>query len=141
MVLIVFSFFFNCIYAEMENVDYAAALRRLKIISKECRQPIPMGQFLDKLLGEDLISPAQEMALRRKEYYDQIDETFYILFTKNARPTYESIVAILQDLQRNDILEKLYEDFSKSLLGCHTPIYHLTIQLRHDIRCMYFNES
>ncbi|CAG0902740.1 unnamed protein product [Darwinula stevensoni] len=96
----------------MDSPDLSR-LRILKGIFKDGNTLVSMDTFLDKLSEKSLISVSQEVMLKKETYSKQIDETFYILFQKNPRPTYESVEKILIEMGREDIIAKL-QDNSKN---------------------------
>ncbi|CAG0896246.1 unnamed protein product [Darwinula stevensoni] len=97
----------------MASEYYSARLRCLKSIFKDRDTLIDMELFVDKLAEKDLISMAQEWQIKHKAYSTQIDETFYILFQRNPQPTYECVLQVLDEMQRDDIKTRLFNSFAK----------------------------
>ena len=94
-------------------MDHVAALRSLKSIFKDKETFIDTDLFLDKLAEKRLISVAEEMEFKKLSYARQIDSAFFALLQRNPKPTYESVLEILEEMQRNDLKERLLSFLGK----------------------------
>ncbi|CAG0903727.1 unnamed protein product, partial [Darwinula stevensoni] len=105
-------------------MHYGAALRKMKYLLK-WRVVINFDHFLDELVCEKLILPVKERGLRSKnEYSEQIECTFLDLCTRNPRQTYLQLLAIFDNMGRQDIITDLSGSMDPPHGNQGTPIQH-----------------
>ncbi|CAG0895341.1 unnamed protein product [Darwinula stevensoni] len=91
------------------------ALQQLKRELKHGSTLVDMNIFLDKLAERHIITVVQERDLKAiKKSFELIDETFFILLGKNPQLTYQSVLEILQEMGRGDMI--VYLGISKRLI-------------------------
>ncbi|CAG0899805.1 unnamed protein product [Darwinula stevensoni] len=93
------------------EIDFGVALRHFKSTFKDKSTLIDVNLFIDALAEKGVISVAQEIELKRKKTYNgKVDAVFFILFQRNPKPTFQTVVDIMSEMRREDIVLRLQQD-------------------------------
>ncbi|CAG0888052.1 unnamed protein product [Darwinula stevensoni] len=86
-------------------------IKRLRSILSDKNTNINVLDFLRELSKEELISPAEEKDIRRKETYsEKIDSIFDIVFVKNPMKIEKKLIEVLESMEREDIIDRWNND-------------------------------
>ena len=103
--------------AELESreVNYAAILNRLRGVFKDSEKRLDMNMFLGHLLKRELISTARKIELETMSSQKKIDGTFDSLIESNVQTTYDGLMDIFKEMERDDMIEELQRPVGMSL--------------------------
>ncbi|CAG0900372.1 unnamed protein product [Darwinula stevensoni] len=94
------------------EMNYETSLEQLKSVLKADDTDVDADAFIVKLAEKNLISEPEETELKSKNHHSKIDDAFDILCKKNPKTTYESVLGMLQEMQRNDIIEIFHKSLA-----------------------------
>ena len=109
-------------YSFHVEIDYGIALRRFRSMFKDKSTLIDVNLFIDAMAEKGVISVAQEIELKRQKTYDsKVDAVFFILLKRNPKPTFQTVVDIMSEMRREDIVFRLQKEFGELLLPVAEP--------------------